>query len=75
MKSKLPVHTGSCAGEAGSRFLALLLACALIFSLSACGGQKTTGKADEIKPVTVEREPEPQALQTANEATAIALRQ
>lgn len=75
MKSKLAVHTGSCAREAGSRFLALLLACALIFSLSACGGQKGAGKAEEIKPVTVEREPEPQALQTANEATAIALRQ
>lgn len=70
MKSKLTVHTGLC-----SRFLAILLACALMFSLSACGGQKATGKADEIKPVTVEREPEPQALQTANEATAIALRQ
>ncbi|MPN21464.1 hypothetical protein SDC9_168844 [bioreactor metagenome] len=70
MKSKLAVHTGLC-----SRFLALLLACALMFSLSACGGQKGAGKADEIKPVTVERELEPQALQTANEATAIALRQ
>lgn len=70
MKSKLTVHPGLC-----SRFLAILLACALMFSLSACGGQKATGKADEIKPVTVEREPEPQALQTANEATAIALRQ
>lgn len=70
MKSKLTVHTGLC-----SRFLALLLSCALIFSLSACGGQKTTEKAEELEPVMVEREPEPQALQTANEATAIALRQ
>lgn len=56
-------------------FLALLLSCVLIFSLSACGGQETTGKVDEIKPVTVEHEPEPQTLQTANEATVIALRQ
>lgn len=75
MKNKLVVHIKSWAIKAGSRFLALLLSCVLIFSLSACGGQKTTGKAEEIKPVTVEREPEPQALQTANEATVIALRQ
>jgi len=75
MENKLAVHTKSCAREAVRRFLALLLSCVLIFSLSACGGQKTTGKAEEIKPVTVEHEPEPQALQTANEATAIALRQ
>ena len=75
MENKLAVHTKSCAAKSGRRFLALLLACALIFTLSACGGQKTTGKAEDIEPVTVEREPEPQALQTANEATAIALRQ
>lgn len=75
MENKLAVHTKSCATKAGRRFLALLLSCVLIFSLSACGEQKTTGKAEEIKPVTVEREPEPQALQTANEATVIALRQ
>lgn len=58
----------------GQAFLALLMVCVMIFSLTACGGQKTGG-SEEIKPVTVEREPEPQALQTANEATAIALRQ
>lgn len=75
MKNRLTVNTRSCAAKAGRRFLALLLACVMIFSLAACGGEKTTGKAEEIKPVTVEREPEPQALQTANEATAIALRQ
>lgn len=75
MENKLAAHTKSYAAKAGRRFLALLLSCVLIFSLSACGGQKPTGKAEEIKPVTVEREPEPQALQTANEATAIALRQ
>lgn len=65
----------SCVPKAVRHFLALLLACAMIFSLSACVGQKITYKAEEIKPVTMEREPEPQALQTANEATAIALRQ
>ena len=75
MENKLAVHTESCVRDAGSRFLALLLSCALIFTLSACGGQKGSGKAEELGPVTVEREPEPQALQTANEATAIALRQ
>ena len=75
MENKLAVHTKSCAAKSGRRFFALLLACALIFSLSACGGQKGAGKAEELGPVTVEREPEPQALQTANEATAIALRQ
>jgi hypothetical protein len=75
MENKLAVHTKSCAAKSGRRFLALLLSCVLIFSLSACGGQKTTGKAEEINPVTVEHEPEPQALQTANEATTIALRQ
>ncbi|MBP6887886.1 MAG: hypothetical protein KBC20_07465 [Oscillospiraceae bacterium] len=74
MENKLAVNAKSCATKAGRRFLALLLACVLTFSLSACGGQKTGG-SEEIKPVTVEREPEPQALQTANEATAIALRQ
>jgi len=75
MKNKLAVHIKSCVAKSGRRFLALLLSCVLIFGLSACGGQKTTGKAEELGPVTVEREPEPQALQTANEATAIAMRQ
>lgn len=75
MENKLVVYTKSCAAKSGRRFLTLLLSCVLIFSLSTCGGQKTTGKAEEIKPVTVEHEPEPQALQTANEATVIALRQ
>ena len=58
----------------GRHFLALLMVCVMIFSLAACGRQKT-GESEEIKPVTVEREPGPQALQTANEATTIALRQ
>lgn len=75
MEKKSAVHTKSLAAKACRRFLVLFLACTLILSLSACGGQKTVGKTEEIKPVTVEREPEPQALQTANEATVIALRQ
>ncbi|NSW92070.1 MAG: hypothetical protein HPY74_15610 [Firmicutes bacterium] len=74
MKNKLAVNTKTCTTKAGRRFLALLMVCVMIFSLAACGGQKTGG-SEEIKPVTVEREPEPQALQTANEATALALRQ
>ena len=74
MENKLAVHTKLCAGVAGRSFLALLLACVLMFSLSACGGQKA-GKADSVKTVTVERDPEPPALQTANEATTITLRQ
>lgn len=81
MENKLTAHTKSCAAKAGSRFLALLLTCALIFSLSACGGQKKTGNVAESEleetwgPVTVERGPEPQAAQTASEATALTLRQ
>ena len=81
MKNKLAVHTKSCAAKAGSRFLALLLTCALIFSLSACGGQKETGNVAKSElektwgPVRVEHGPEPQAAQTASEATALALRQ
>ncbi len=74
MENKRALPANLRAKGAGGRFLALLLACVLIFSLSACGGQKTDG-SEEIEPVTVEREPEPQAAQTASEATAIALRQ
>jgi len=55
-------------------FLALFLACVLIFSISACGAKKSQEEV-EIKPITVQREPEPQILQLANEATVIALRQ
>lgn len=75
MENKLYLQIKACAAKVGRRFLALLLACTMMFSLSACGGQKTTGGTEGIKPVTMEREPEPQALQTANEATVIALRQ
>ncbi len=52
------------------RFLAVLLAGAMLFGLCACAGKKSA----EIEPVTVEREPGPQALQTANAAAALALR-
>jgi len=52
------------------RFLAVLLAGGMLFSLCACAGEKSV----EIEPVTVEREPGPEALQTANAATALALR-
>ncbi len=75
MKNGLALHTKSEAKKSGRRFLALLIVFVMIFGLAACGGQKTTGKTEEIKPVTVERGSEPEALQVANEATAIALRQ
>lgn len=74
MENKLALYTKACAAKAGRRFFALLMVCVIIFSLAACGGKKTGG-SEEIKPVTVERKPEPQALQTANEATALALHQ
>lgn len=75
MENKSYLQLKAYATKAGRRFLALVLACGIMFGLSACGGQKPTGKAEEIKPVAVEREPEPPALQTVSEATAIALRQ
>lgn len=74
MENKLALHTKSCAIKTGRRFFALLLVCVMLLSLAACGGEKA-GETGDIKPVTVERESEPQSLQTANEATAIALRQ
>ncbi len=57
------------------RFLAILLAGTMLFGLCACAESKPK-EAEEIEPITVEveREPGPQALQTANEATALALR-
>ena len=67
------IYLKSYVTKTGRCFTALLLACIMIFSISACGGQKTT--SEEIKPISVEREEEPLALQTANEATVIALRQ
>lgn len=48
MENKLAAHTKSYTAKAGRRFLALLLSCVLIFSLSACDGQKPTSKAEEI---------------------------
>lgn len=58
-----------------SRFLATLLAVAMLFGLFACA-KSNSKEAEEIELITVEveREPGPQALQTANEATALALR-
>ena len=72
-------HTGtiyrkSIPAKIGKRFFALLMVWVMIFGLPACTGEKGRGP-EEIKPVAVERKPEPQGLQTANEATAIALRQ
>lgn len=61
--------------KAIGRILALVLVAAILFGLPACG--KPTPIPEEvleIEPVTVEREAGPQALQTANEATALALR-
>jgi len=57
------------------RFLAVLLAGTMLFGLCACAESKPK-EAEEIEPITVEveREPGPQALQTANEAAALALR-
>ena len=57
------------------RFLAVLLAGTMLFGLCACAESKPK-EAEEIEPITVEveREPGPQALQTANEATALVLR-
>lgn len=57
------------------RFIALTLAATMILSLSACGSQDTTNEAEELEPITVEREPEPESLKVANEATTVALRQ
>ena len=57
------------------RFTALTLAATMILSLSACGSQDTTNEAEELEPITVEREPEPESLKVANEATTVALRQ
>ncbi|MEL7589674.1 MAG: hypothetical protein AAGU17_00050 [Anaerolineaceae bacterium] len=62
------------------RFLAVFLAGTMLFSLCACAGQETaptdstTDEAEEIQPIVVEREAGPEVLQTANEATALALR-
>jgi len=64
-----------CAAKTIRRFLAVLLAGTMLFGLCACAESKPK-EAEETEPITVEveREPGPQALQTANEATALALR-
>lgn len=61
------------------RFLAVILAGTMLIGLCACTGQKMTpteaaDETDEIQTVEVEREVGPEAVQTANEATALALR-
>ena len=68
---KKSLNQKPCASKTIRRFLAVLLAGAMLIGLCACAEQKSA----EIKPVTVEREPGPQALQAANQATALALRQ
>ena len=40
MKNRLNRNTKSCTAKTGRHFLALLLTCVMIFSLTACGGQK-----------------------------------
>lgn len=40
MKNRLNRNTKSCTAKTGRHFLALLLSCVMIFSLTACGGQK-----------------------------------
>jgi flagellar hook-basal body complex protein FliE len=73
MKSSL--NQKPCAAKTIKRFLAVLLAGAMLFGLCACAAPKPK-ETEEIEPFTmeVEREPGPQTLQTANEATALALR-
>ncbi len=74
MGNKGTIYRKSITAKIGKRFFALLMVWVMIFGLPACTGEKGRGP-EEIKPVAVERKPEPQGLQTANEATAIALRQ
>lgn len=56
------------------RFFAMILISALLFSICACSGQKFVN-VDKIEPAIVERDPLPQAIQTANKAVTLALRQ
>lgn len=58
-----------------NRIISMMLAFAIILSLSACGSPETTNVSKELEPVTVGRDPEPESLQAANEATTIALKQ
>lgn len=54
--------------------IALLLIFMMVFSLAACGGQSESGTGEENLNAVI-READPPVLQTANEATAIALKQ
>ena len=58
-----------------NRIISLILAFAIVFSLSACSSQETTNVSEELEPVTIKRDPEPESLQAANKATTIALKQ
>ncbi len=61
-------------------FISLLLTAAMLLSLYACAKPEaeptttTSEQVEEVQEVFVEREAEPEALQKANEATALALR-
>ncbi len=55
------------------RCLAFVLVGAMLFGLSACG-KPGSGAAGESEPIVMERGAEPPALQTASEASALALR-
>lgn len=48
MTNKSNQNKKSYAAKAGGRFLALLLACVLIFSLSACGGKKQQAEQRKV---------------------------
>lgn len=75
MKNEL--YQEPCVAKTINRFLAVLLIGAMLFGLCACAGRgmaPTEPTADETDTVVVEREAGPEALQTANEATALALR-
>ncbi|MCE5236732.1 MAG: hypothetical protein ABFC62_06865 [Clostridiaceae bacterium] len=62
-----------CVSKIIRRFLALLLSSAMLFGLCACAKSK---EAEKNEPITAEMgwEAGPEALQTANAATALALR-
>lgn len=57
------------------RSVSIILAFVMVISISGCSSKETTSASEEIKPVEVTREAEPESLQTANRATAIALKQ
>jgi len=74
------VSQGPCASRTVMRFLAVLLSGTVLFGLCACARsdlaapEPTAAQQQTEEILSVEREPGPPALQTANEATALALR-